>query len=86
MASREVRHAEIIREMVESGDYLIPRLLGEVYHDKPPVMHVIAAGLTRMAGKPSMMIARMPSAVAGILGSAGSLWYRIVALTGVRPW
>jgi len=67
-ASREVRHAEIIREMVESGDYLIPRLLGEVYHDKPPVMHVIAAGLTRMAGKPSMMIARMPSAVAGILG------------------
>lgn len=67
-ASHEIRHAEIIREMAENGDYLIPRLMGEVYHDKPPVMHAIAAVLTRMAGKPSMTIARMPSAVAGILG------------------
>ena len=67
-ASREIRHAEIIREMVKTGDYLIPRLMGEVYHDKPPVMHAIAAIFTRMAGKPSMTIARMPSAVAGVLG------------------
>ncbi|HLE86978.1 MAG TPA: glycosyltransferase family 39 protein [Candidatus Brocadiaceae bacterium] len=67
-ASHEIRHAEIIREMVENGDYLIPRLMGGVYHDKPPVMHAIAAVLTRMVGKPSMMIARIPSAAAGILG------------------
>src|SRR3989304_2198443 len=66
--SHETRHAEIIREMVENGDYLIPRLMGGVYHDKPPVMHAIAAVLTRMVGKPSMMIARIPSAAAGILG------------------
>ncbi len=67
-ASREVRHAEIIREMTESGDYLVPRLLGKTYYDKPPVMHTAAAILTRIAGEPSMTIARMPSAVAGILG------------------
>src|SRR3990172_6673275 len=67
-ASHEIRHAEIIREMVENGDYLIPRLMGGVYHDKPPVMHAIAAVLTRMVGRPSMMIARIPSAAAGILG------------------
>ena len=67
-ASREIRHAEIIREMAESGDYLVPRLLGEIYYDKPPVMHAAAAILTRIVGKPSMKIARMPSAVAGILG------------------
>ena len=68
-SSHEVRHAEIIREMVKPGDYLIPRLMGEVYHDKPPVMHAIAAVLTRMSGgTPSMAIARMHSAVAGILG------------------
>ena len=67
-ASREIRHAEIIREMAESGDYLVPKLLGKPYHDKPPVMHASAAVLTRIIGEPSMTIARMPSAVAGILG------------------
>lgn len=66
-ASREIRHAEIIREMAESGDYLVPKLLGETYYDKPPVMHAAAAVLTRIAGKPSMAVARIPSAIAGIL-------------------
>jgi len=67
-ASREIRHAEIIREMAESGDYLIPHLLGEPYCDKPPVMHVPAALLTRWLGEPSMWVARLPCAVAAILG------------------
>lgn len=68
LASREIRHAEIIREMAENSDYLVPRLLGKIYYDKPPVMHSAAAFLTRMVGKPSMTTARLPSAVAGILG------------------
>ncbi|WP_157820670.1 MULTISPECIES: ArnT family glycosyltransferase [Candidatus Kuenenia] len=67
-SSREIRHAEIIREMAESGDYLVPRLLGKVYYDKPPVMHAPAALLTRLMGGPSMTIARLPSAVAGMIG------------------
>ena len=68
LASREIRHAEIIREMAESGDYLIPKLLGKTYYDKPPVMHAAAALVTRVADKPSMTITRIPSAVAGMLG------------------
>lgn len=68
LASREIRHAEVIREMAERGDYLVPRIMGEIYYDKPPVMHAVAAYLTRIVGRPSMMIARLPSAVAGILG------------------
>ncbi len=67
-ASHEVRHAEIVREMAESGDYLVPRLLGEVYYDKPPVMHAIAAGITRITGTPCMFSTRLPSAMAGIAG------------------
>ena len=67
-APREVRHAEIIREMVASGDYLAPTLLGEPYLHKPPVMHAAAALLSSLAGGPSMLVARLPSALAGILG------------------
>jgi len=67
-ASREVRHAEIVREMAESGDYLVPKLLGKTYYDKPPVMHAAAAVLTRIVGEPSMALVRMPSAIAAILG------------------
>jgi len=67
-ASREVRHAEIVREMAESGDYLVPKLLGKTYYDKPPVMHAAAAVLTRIVGEPSMTLVRMPSAIAAILG------------------
>lgn len=67
-ANREIRHAEIIREMAANNDYLIPRLMGEVYHDKPPVMHAAAAVLTRIVGTPGMAIARIPSALAGMLG------------------
>lgn len=67
-SSREIRHAEIIREMAESGDYLVPKLLGETYYDKPPIMHAAAAVLTRVAGGPGMTIVRTPSAIAGILG------------------
>lgn len=66
-ANREVRHAEIIREMAQSGDYLVPTLLGEVYYDKPPVMHAIAAWLTRHLGEPRMWIARLPSAIAALV-------------------
>ena len=68
LASREIRHAEIIREIAESNDFFVPRLLGEVYRDKPPVMHAVAAVLVHWAGKPSMFLNRLPSAVAGILG------------------
>src|SRR3990172_10585301 len=67
-SSHEIRHAEIIREMVNTGDYLIPKLLVKTYYHKPPIMHAPAAFLTRMVGTPSITIARMPSAVAGILG------------------
>lgn len=67
LASREIRHAEIIREMAESGDYLVPKLLGENYYDKPPLMHALAAWLTRWTGRPSMFLARLPSAVAAMV-------------------
>src|SRR5258707_69276 len=65
-ASREIRHAEIMREMAENGDFLIPHLMGKVYVDKPPVVHAMGATLMLIFGGPSLFLARLPSALAGI--------------------
>lgn len=87
-ASREIRHAEIMREMAETGDFLIPRLLGEVYYDKPPVMHVVGATLMRVSGEPNLFHARFPSALAALLslfavyGLGRMLGGRLVGLWG----
>ncbi|MFA6569367.1 MAG: glycosyltransferase family 39 protein [Victivallales bacterium] len=66
--SHEVLHAETIREMAESGNYVETKILGERIPDKPPVMHAPAALLTHWLGRPSMTLARFPSALAGLLG------------------
>ncbi len=62
-----MRHAEIIREMAASGDFLVPTLLGKPYHDKPPVMHSVAAWLTQRTGSVSLWTVRLPSVIAGTL-------------------
>ncbi len=67
-ASREIRHAEIIREMVASGDYLLPRRMGKLYFDKPPVFHWIGAVLMKIRGEPTLFDARFPLALAGLCG------------------
>ena len=36
LANRELRHAEISREMAETHDYIVPHLLGKPHPDKPP--------------------------------------------------
>lgn len=65
--SRELRHAEIAREMAASGDFVVPTLIGRPYRDKPPVLHAAAAMLYRIGGGPSIGLARLASAIAAIL-------------------
>ena len=63
---REIRHAEIAREMSTSGQFLIPRLLGQPYYMKPPLFNWAAAGLFRLTGRTDLATARLPSALAAI--------------------
>lgn len=42
-APDEGRYTEIPREMVQSGDYITPRLNGVKYFEKPPLMYWLAA-------------------------------------------
>ncbi|MCX7825601.1 MAG: glycosyltransferase family 39 protein [Verrucomicrobiae bacterium] len=69
LSSREIRHAEIAREMAVSGDFLVPTLLGRPYCDKPPVLHAAVAMLYRLAGEPSLALARLPSVAAAVLSA-----------------
>lgn len=46
----EGRYAEIPREMLESGDWVVPRLQGEPYLDKPPLLYWLIAACYRLGG------------------------------------
>lgn len=46
----EGRYAEIPREMVETGDYLTPRLNGVKYFEKPVLFYWLQAGAIRLFG------------------------------------
>ena len=66
LANRELRHAEISREMAETHDYIVPHLLGKPHPDKPPVLHAAAVVLMGWWGRPSVFLARLPSALAAM--------------------
>ncbi len=44
----ETRYMQVAREMAETGDYLVPRINGEVYPSKPPVFFWLAAALYKL--------------------------------------
>jgi len=58
----EARCALIARQMVTSGDWLVPRLGGKPYFDKPPLYFWILAGTMRVLGEDEWSL-RLPSAI-----------------------
>lgn len=73
LSAREIRHAAITRTMVESSNYVVPSRLGRPYADKPPAFHGCAALAMKLSERASMFAARLPSALASVLGVIG-LW------------
>jgi 4-amino-4-deoxy-L-arabinose transferase-like glycosyltransferase len=62
----EGRNSEEAREMLESGDFLVPRLAGMPSLDKPPALFwAVAASVRAFGHRP--WAARLPSALAGAL-------------------
>jgi 4-amino-4-deoxy-L-arabinose transferase-like glycosyltransferase len=62
----EGRYAEIPREMLESGDFITPRLNYVKYFEKPPLFYWLTAGSMALFGQKEWAV-RMVPAVAGFL-------------------
>jgi len=63
-----IRYAEIAREMLRSGDWIVSRLNGEVYIDKPPLLFWLIALPSSLHGSVTPLIARLPSAISAWIG------------------
>ncbi len=62
----EARYAEVAREMDLFGEYAVPRLNGEVYTQKPPLLFWLQILSGRLAGGLSETAARIPLALSAI--------------------
>jgi len=69
-------HAAIAREMVESGDWLVPRFLGEPFLDKPILYFWAEAASLSLFGMHEAAV-RLPGLLFGLLGAV---------TTGIVAW
>jgi 4-amino-4-deoxy-L-arabinose transferase-like glycosyltransferase len=65
---QESRVAETAREMLVSGDLVVPHLNGMVRLNKPPVVYWASLGSYKLLGRVSELAARLPVALCAIAG------------------
>jgi 4-amino-4-deoxy-L-arabinose transferase-like glycosyltransferase len=63
----EPRYAQVSREMLETGDWVVPHLNGDVYKEKPPLYFWLVALMSKPCGNVNETTARLPSALAATL-------------------
>ncbi len=69
----EGRYADVAREVLATGDWVVPRLDGVPFHDKPPLVPWLVA-LSFAAFGPCEWAARAVPAVAGFAGLLLAAW------------
>jgi 4-amino-4-deoxy-L-arabinose transferase-like glycosyltransferase len=75
-----LRYAEVAREMIRSGDWIVPRFNGEVFIHKPPLLFWLIALPSTFYGTVTPFIARLPSAFFAWIGAF------VVYLWGRKLW
>ncbi|QDU57235.1 glycosyltransferase [Aeoliella mucimassa] len=70
----ETRYAEIPREMVVTGDWIVPQLNFETYYDKPPLLYWACAVSYTLFGV-SAWSARLVPAVGGLATLATTMFF-----------
>jgi 4-amino-4-deoxy-L-arabinose transferase-like glycosyltransferase len=71
-------HAAIAQEMVERGDFIVPRFLGAPFLDKPILFFLAQAMAIRMFGATEFAV-RLPGQIFGLLGAvtAGAVGWSV---------
>lgn len=95
----EPRYAEVAREMRLFGDYLVPRVNGEPYKEKPPLLFWAIALVSQPFGGVNEVPARIPSVLAGVVtvllafllarrlfDERTAFWTAIILITCQRFW
>ncbi|RMF71572.1 MAG: phospholipid carrier-dependent glycosyltransferase [Acidobacteria bacterium] len=72
-APDEPKYALAAREMLETGEFLIPHVNGAPYPDKPPLMFWLVALLGALGGGVGPATAVLPSMVAALFVLAGTM-------------
>lgn len=98
-APDEPRFAQVGREVLQSGDWLVMRINGEPYEEKPPLLFWMIAAVSAPFGDVSAGTARLPSVLGGIItvlctfwlasklyGDRVAWWSAIVLITCQRFW
>ncbi|MGD9905580.1 MAG: ArnT family glycosyltransferase [Vicinamibacterales bacterium] len=73
MEDDEGLHAAIAQEMVERGDWTVPRLLGEPFLDKPILYFWLEAGSIAVFGASEFAV-RLPGTLVALAGAAATGW------------
>lgn len=63
-----LRYAECAREMIRSGEWVVPHLNGKIYIDKPPLALWLIAIPSALHGNVTPFLARLPSTFAAWVG------------------
>jgi 4-amino-4-deoxy-L-arabinose transferase-like glycosyltransferase len=95
----EPRYALIAREMMDSGDYLLPRVNNQPYKEKPPLLFWMIAAASSITGEVTPLTARIPSVVSGLIvllftgllarevfNARIALWSVLILMTMQRFW
>ena len=75
-----LRYAEVAKEMIQSGDWVVPRFNGEIFLHKPPLLFWLIALPSKIYGSVTPFLARLPSAFFAWVGGL------IVYLWGRKMW
>lgn len=63
LRGEEIRRILPAQEMLESGDWVVTRIAGEIYSNKPPLINWAVAGMFQLTGSQSEFSARLVSAL-----------------------
>jgi 4-amino-4-deoxy-L-arabinose transferase-like glycosyltransferase len=76
LSLHEARLPEVSREMMQHGDWLIPRSGGRPWLERPPLPHWITIGASAILGKhcDAVWVVRLPAAIAGAITVILAAW------------